>query len=65
MEVAFGKTDTVDRSGMVEIVGNRSDFVEIRSENGWTGHNTNSGRRAVRWVEPGIFCGIFYQLGFG
>jgi hypothetical protein len=26
-------TDTVDRSGMVEIVGNRSDFVEIRSEN--------------------------------
>ena len=26
---------------------------------------TNSGRRAVRWVEPGIFCGIFYRLGFG
>ena len=34
---------------MVEIVGNRSDFVEIRSENGWTGQKTNSGRRAVRW----------------
>jgi hypothetical protein len=26
---------------------------------------TNSGRRAVRWVEPGIFCGIFYLLGCG
>jgi hypothetical protein len=61
--VEFGKTDTVDRSGMVEIVGNRSDFVEIRSENRWTGQQTNSVRRAVRWVEPGIFCGIFYRLG--
>jgi len=48
---------------MVEIVGNRSDFVEIRSENRWTGQQTNSVRRAVRWVEPGIFCGIFYRLG--
>jgi hypothetical protein len=26
---------------------------------------TNSGRRAVRWVEPGIFCGILYRLGCG
>ena len=29
----FGQTDTVDRSGMVQIVRNRSDFVEIWSEN--------------------------------
>jgi len=28
-------------------------------------NKTNSGRRAVRWVEPGIFCGIFYPLGCG
>jgi len=63
--VEFGNTDTVDRSGMVEIVGNRSDFVAIRSENEWTGQKTNSGLRAVRWVEPGIFCGLFYPLGCG
>jgi hypothetical protein len=50
---------------MIEIVGNRSDFVEIRLENRWTGQQTNSVRRAVRWVEPGIFCGIFYLLGCG
>jgi len=47
--VEFGKTETVDGSRMLKTIGNRSYLVENGSEMGWTGQETGSGRRAVRW----------------
>ena len=49
--------DTIDRSGMVQIVGNQSDFVEIRSTIGWTGQKTNSVQWAVCWGWTGNILG--------
>jgi hypothetical protein len=52
---------------MLKTVGNRSDFVENRLEIGWTGQETDSGRRAVRWGWTGNILGniLLAWLGGG
>jgi len=52
---------------MVQIVGNRSDFVENGSEKGWTSPKPNSRRRAVRWGWTGNIPGniLLARLGSG
>ena len=69
MGVEFDKTDTLDGSGMLKTIRNRSDFVKNGSEMSWTGQETDSERRAVRWGWTENILGNILQrglrLGFG
>ena len=68
---SFHQTDTTDGSGMVQIVGNRSELVRNEAKNGWTGPKITSGRWSVRceWtgnipgnILSGSACGSAWEV---